>query len=182
MLFTTKTGHTIELRYFILADTDALLSYLHQLSTETKQRFGPHPFDAASIQQLYGQPANHLGYIAIDSASTNIIAYSIINPGFLQHDQQRLESYGLTLSHTTDCTFAPSVADAWQSSGVGTAMLQFIKQELLQRAMQRIILWGGVQAGNEKAVNYYLKHQFRILGEFDYNGKNYDMIFDFQQQ
>ncbi len=182
MLFATKTGHTIELRFFTLADTDALLTYLHQLSNETKQRFGPHSFDAASIQQLYQQPANHLGFIAFDTASTSIIAYSIIKIGFLQHDQQRLESYGLQLSQTTDCTFAPSVADASQSSSVGTAMLQFIKEELKQTSIQRIILWGGVQAGNEKAVNYYLKHQFRILGEFEYNGKNYDMVFDMQKQ
>lgn len=43
---------------------------------------------------------------------------------------------------------------------------------------KRIILWGGVQAGNEKAVSYYLKHGFRTVGQFEHNGNNYDMILD----
>ena len=43
---------------------------------------------------------------------------------------------------------------------------------------RRTGLWGGVQCNNEKAVNFYLKHGFRILGQFEYNGWNYDMVLD----
>lgn len=164
------------IRPFVLADTEALLSYLHQLSNETKQRFGPHAFTADAILELYKTPNAYSGFIATDSESATIIAYAIIKIGFLQHDQQRLESYGLTLSQTTDCTFAPSVADAWQSSGVGTALLQFVKPVLQKSGIKRIILWGGVQQNNQRAVQYYLKHEFKKLGSFDYNGMNDDMI------
>jgi GNAT superfamily N-acetyltransferase len=60
---------------------------------------------------------------------------------------------------------------------VGTAMLNFILEYLRLNSIQRIILWGGVQADNEKAVQYYLKNHFPILGEFEYNGRNYDMMY-----
>jgi diamine N-acetyltransferase len=176
MIVQTKHNQLMQIRRFTLDDTAALLTYLQLLSSETKQKFGPHPFDETSILHLYQQSTDYLGYIAIDEQTENIISYCIIKKGFLNHDQPRLESYGLTLSSITDCTFAPSVADAWQSSGAGTAMLNFITEDLKSSSIHRIILWGGVQAGNEKAVQYYLKNQFRILGEFEYNGKNYDMI------
>ena len=39
-------------------------------------------------------------------------------------------------------------------------------------------MWGGVQMDNEKAVNFYKRNDFRMLGQFTYNGENYDMIFD----
>lgn len=82
------------------------------------------------------------------------------------------------LSNTSDCTFAPSVADAWQSCGVGNSLFQFILSSLKATEVKRIILWGGVQIDNEKAVNYYKKNAFKTLGQFYYNGENYDMVLD----
>ncbi|MEI6088454.1 MAG: GNAT family N-acetyltransferase, partial [Bacteroidota bacterium] len=88
------------------------------------------------------------------------------------------ESYGLNLDSNSDCTFAPSVDDRWQKLGIGKKMFEFILSDLKTRKIKRVILWGGVQATNENAIHYYLKNEFRILGEFEYNGNNYDMAFD----
>jgi len=93
-------------------------------------------------------------------------------------DRERYLSYGMELKHQSDCEFAPSVADAWQSCGIGNAMFQFILEELKKTDIQRIVLWGGVQADNEKAVNYYLKHGFKQIGQFTHNGENFDMVLE----
>ena len=118
------------------------------------------------------------GYIVIDTEISEIVAYAVIKIGFLEHDRFRLQSVGITPDPVTDCTFAPSVADDWQSQGLGNIMFGFIVNHLKTMAIKRIILWGGVQSSNQRAVNYYTRHGFRNLGQFEYNGLNYDMILD----
>ncbi len=65
-----------------------------------------------------------MGYIAVEENTGKIIAYAILKKGYLEHDRQRLDSYGLQTDHQTDCTYAPSVADDWQGRGIGTALFQ----------------------------------------------------------
>lgn len=161
-------------------DIDNLFHYLQNLSSETRSRFGPHPFDKDSIAAFYNDSTDRIGYVAIDTETGDLIAYSIIKIGFLEHDRTRLESYGLTLENKHDCTFAPSVADAWQGCGIGSNLFHFIITDLKSKAINRIILWGGVQANNERAVVYYHKLGFKTLGQFQYNGENYDMSFDME--
>ena len=176
----TKNHKKISLGYLDRINIDQLVNYLRQLSPETKSRFGPHPFQKEAIQEFYASSTKYTGYIATDVEHSSIIAYSIVKHGHLEHDRNRLGSYGLALHEHTDCTFAPSVADGWQGLGVGNAMLQFIISDLKNRGIHRLILWGGVQKDNEKAVNYYLKNGFKILGQFTYQGENYDMSLSFE--
>lgn len=159
-------------------DFDKLYEYLQHLSPDTKKRFGPHPFDKKSILDVYGNSDDHQGFIAQDTETLEIVAYSIVKTGFPEHDRFRLQSYGLTPDNKTDCTFAPSVADDWQSLGIGNSLFSFMLSGLKANETKRVILWGGVQYDNVKAVNFYLKNGFRILGQFEYNGLNQDMILD----
>ncbi len=178
MLIQTKNNNQLLLSRLSANNLDALHHYLDHLSAETKKRFGPHPFDKCTLINFYSNPEMHRGFVAFDTTSNTIIAYAIIKTGYLQHDSHRLQSYGLALSSRTDCTFAPSVADAWHGLGIGNSLLHFIISTLKPLGFKRIILWGGVQADNTNAVNYYTKNGFTILGQFDYNGVNYDMVFD----
>jgi diamine N-acetyltransferase len=107
MLIQTKNNRAVLLSGLSSNDLDALLHYLNHLSNDTKKRFGPHPFDRAAVIDFYNNTELHRGFAAFDTATGNIIAYAIIKPGFLQHDRQRLESYGVQLNNDTDCTFAP---------------------------------------------------------------------------
>jgi diamine N-acetyltransferase len=175
MQIEAKNNRQVFLRRLHSNDFDKLFDYLQNLSTETKKRFGPHQFDRQSIIDFYGLNTN-LGYIAHTIDTKEIIAYSIIKIGYLEHDSLRLQSYGITLDNQTDCTFAPSVADLWQSCGIGNYLFHFILSDLTATKIERIILWVGVQADNEKAVNFYKKNGFKTLGQFTYNGENYDMI------
>ena len=174
MTFTTSDKGTVLLRALTPADHDQLFAYLNQLGDKTQKRFGPHPFDLPSILRFYENP-DHCGYLAIDE-SGNIVAYAIIKLGYLEHDRFRLHSYGMNPNHQTDSTFAPSVADAWQSCGVGQALLAYILDQLKATGRKRLFLWGGVQADNVKALNFYLKNGFEMLGAFEYNGNNFDMM------
>jgi diamine N-acetyltransferase len=174
MIFSTKNNRQVILRKLNPGDYDDLCVYLDKFSSETKKRFGPHPFDKNSVIEFYRNDL-HTGYIAQDTETSAIVAYSIIKIGFLEHDAFRLQAYGLKLDGKTDATFAPSVADAWQSHGIGNALFSFIISDLKLLEIKRIILWGGVQSDNHKAVNYYRKNGFKTLGEFHYNGLNLDM-------
>lgn len=178
MIIETKNNRQVFLRRLNSNDLDNLFDYLQNLSGETKKRFEPHQFDKQSIIDFYKDPSIHLGYVAHDIETKKIIAYSIIKIGYLEHDKFRLQSYGLTLDNKTDCTYAPSVGDLWQSFGIGNKLFHFILSDLQSREIKRIILWGGVQTDNDKAVNFYKKNDFKTLGQFTYNVENYDMVFD----
>lgn len=178
MLAATKNNIPIHLRQLHSSDFENLLHYLNNLSAETKSRFGPHAFTMEAIEAMYGSGQNFTGYTAIEESTGTIIAYAIIKKGLLQHDTERLQHYGLVLNEETDCTFAPSVADEWQSLGVGKLLFSFIWADLMATGFKRIILWGGVQSSNHKAVQYYTNNGFYILGAFEYNGQNLDMACD----
>ncbi len=178
MFIELKNNKPVSLRKLTPGDFTALSIYLQQLSAQTKKRFGPHPFDERSVVEFYNSSENYFGYVAQDMEENKIIAYSVLKTGYLEHDRQRLESYGLQLSHTSDCTFAPSVADDWQGMGIGNGLFRFIIPDLKSKGISRIILWGGVQMDNEQAVNYYVRNGFKILGQFSYNGENYDMALE----
>jgi len=175
-LIKTKNNKHVLLRKFSLNDLDLLTDYLQKLGVATKKRFGPHPFDKQSISDLYKNQEMYQGYVGIDVETQEIVAYSIIKFGYIEYDLKRLQSYGIALDHSTDCTLAPSVADEWQSCGIGNQMFHFIHSNLQEKGMKRIILWGGVQADNEKAINFYKRNNFETVGQFTHNGENYDMV------
>jgi diamine N-acetyltransferase len=176
MIVQTKDFRKAALRRFTEADFDGLHAYLQRLSPESKSRFGPHPYDKQAIRAFYQVPNAPWGYVAEDSNTNEIVAYSIIKPGFLPKDGARLVSYGLLLNAETDCTFAPSVADEWQSCGLGNLLFRFILADVQAAHFERIILWGGVQSANQRAVNYYQKHGFVTVGQFQNEVHNFDMI------
>lgn len=161
---------------FDLSQSARLISYFNSLSEESKSRFGPHPFTEESIDELASKPEKYKIYVAVNSEDNSIVAYSIVLFGWLEFDTPRLFSYGLS-PQKGDCTFAPSVADSCQSIGIGSDLFRFIVEDLKAHfQIRRIILWGGVQKSNHRAVNFYKKHGFNTLGEFEHNGGNFDMI------
>jgi diamine N-acetyltransferase len=167
----------IIIRELVSSDFDALLFYLQHLSAETKSRFGPHAFDADAVIQFYNTN-DVTGFVAIDTDSNSIIAYSIIKEGILHHDKNRLTGYQYRGIENDCCTYAPSVADSWQGKGIGKLMFAYILNHCRQKLNRRIILWGGVQATNEKALHFYKKLGFVTLGQFEYNGINQDMLLE----
>ena len=169
--------HDIFFRELVAADLDGLLFYLHHLSNETKSRFGPHAFDKDAVITFYNDDELK-GYVAEDKTSNTIIAYAIIKKGILFHDNNRLSGYNYSGIEKDSCTYAPSVADEWQGKGIGKLMFAYIQDNCKNDGIKKIILWGGVQCKNERAVNFYKKVGFVTLGIFEYNGFNQDMLLE----
>jgi GNAT superfamily N-acetyltransferase len=160
-------------------DFESLYTYLNGLSIITRSRFAPHAFDLVTIRQFYLPENKNTGFIIESTLAKEIVSYAIIKKGYVLKDKVRLENYGIKLYSESDCTFAPSVADNWQSKGLGHLLFEHIREELQSQGMKRMILWGGVQALNDRAVSFYLKHGFKKLGSFEKKGiDNFDMLLE----
>ncbi len=157
-------------------DTGPLTTYFQQLSQETKSYFAPHPIDTDVLSSICRE--NYLGYRAFVCLKDGlIIAYVVVKTHLSQGALSRFSKYPIQLDPESDAIIAPSVADAVQSQGIGSVLLSFVEGELKKSGTKKIILWGGVQLRNQRAVRYYLKNGFRTLGEFRHDGlDNLDMV------
>lgn len=177
MIATLRNNETIIIRLLESSDEENLYQYLLHLSPQSRSRFGPHPFDRETIKTIcQNLPGDIRRYITVQQSTGYIVAYFLAKQGMIDFDQQRYAARQQFFSASTTVTFAPSVADAWQSTGLGTVMNNFMENELKTIGVQHIVLWGGVQAANEKAVNYYKKLGYEYYASFWHEGKdNYDM-------
>lgn len=168
-------GNPIVLRLLQSDDLKKLEKFLQSHSPETKNRFAPHRFELHELEKLFNL-GMYLMFVAKRKGSQELIAYFVVRKGVIEHEKPRLESYGLHLDSVSDCTFAPSVADSWQNQGIGNALFKFTLEYLKSNGFKRILLWGGVQTSNEKAMLFYQKNGFIELGRFEYYGWNCDML------
>lgn len=156
------------------ADALNVHNYLQALSPLSKKRFGPHPFDQDAVSTVLND-SGLIAYGAFGHETNNLIAYALIRRGYISFDRDRYVNYGINLCETTDCTYAPSVADSWQNRKIGSRVFDFIMKDL-PSDFKRMVLWGGVQADNSIAVAFYKRKKFQMLGEFEHNGNNFDMM------
>ena len=177
------SGQRVYLRPLRGDQAAELGAYFTGLSQATRRVYGPHPFDQETADGFCA---------ALDSAHTlrmlawieeeeveRIVAYFVVELGVRAGDRRRYDALGLALHDATDCTLAPSVADAYQSQGLGSLMMQHLLGLLPRLGRQRMLLWGGVRADNPRAFYFYTKFGFRRVGDFEAGGtNNYDMVAD----
>lgn len=177
-------GSPITFRPIAAGDVQILGDYFLSLTDDTKRRYGPHAFDRATAEQLCAttDPADTLRMIATAKGEQgeSVIAYIILILNIREDDAKRYDKLHLPLNAATDCTLAPSVADTYQSKGLGSVLLVQLKQFARQLGRTRMVLFGGTQATNDRAIHFYHKHGFRTVGEFQEppGFNNYDMIMD----
>jgi len=153
-----------------------LFEYLNSLSAESRSRFGPHSFDRETIAAICLNP-QAITKRHVAESGDRIIAYMLLQPGLLEADRNRYGSRNIFFDENTTITFAPSVADDFQNSGIGTKMFNVLLNEAKNKGYKTIVLWGGVQANNTRAVHFYEKHGFQHMGSFWHDEKdNHDMI------
>ena len=176
------SGEQVMLRPLTRNDAGILGPYFLGLSEDTKRRYGPHPFDQATADTLCAetQYANTVRMLMTtgSGADERVIAYFILVLGVWDDDRDRYAKRQMPLDVTTDCTLAPSVADAYQSKGVGSLIMQHVIATARRLGKTRMVLWGGVQATNIRAKNFYTKYGFRHVGDFENppGRNNHDMI------
>ena len=179
---TLLSGEQITIRLLEPADAPKLITYFDNLSEQTKHYFSPHPFDSASVQHICDtlNPNQLVRLVATSIDNQKIIAYVLLLPGASPSDTARYQELGIRLQPETDYSFAPSIADTYQSRGLGGHLLQKAIAIAQATAKNRVILWGGVQASNERAVRYYQKYGFVKMTEFERNGLNYSMCLNLE--
>jgi ribosomal protein S18 acetylase RimI-like enzyme len=91
---------------------------------------------------------------------------------------ERYRKAGITLDPTSDCTLAPSVADAYQDQGLGSLMMRYLISIAQRLGCQRMVLLSGTHETNPRAIHFYLKHGFTKIGTFEKppGFDNYDMM------
>ena len=170
-------NRSVTVRLLHKEDTAALYNYLNSLSAESRSRFGPHAFDADTVNSICNNLDNDdvQRYIAL--SGNDIVAYMLIKRGLIDRDAERYAQRNIFFDATTTVTYAPSVADGFQNTGLGSKMFAVILKQIKLQGTHTIILWGGVQATNSRAVHFYEKHGFDPKGNFWHNDKdNIDML------
>jgi GNAT superfamily N-acetyltransferase len=179
------TGQPLAFRPLAADDAALLGRYFLGLSEETRRRFGPHALDQAAADQLcaeHDRPDTLRMIAAIDAPQPELIAYLILLCGVTEHDARRYQARGRPLDPLTTCTVAPSVADAWQGQRLGPQLLGALIDVARRLGFRTIVLMGGVQASNSRAVRLYQRLGFQQIATFEYpdNVLNYDMLLELQ--
>jgi len=185
--FQMASGAPVTVRPLLRSDSPALGAYFLSLSEETRRRFGPHPLDQATADDLCAtiNPGEALRLVAVlpGPAGDEIIAYFILLLDVTEYELARYAQCGIALHSQTDCTVAPSVADRYQNSGLGSRCFQYLIELARRLGRQRMLLLGGTQASNHRAIHFYTKHGFRMIGSFEEpeGVLNYDMFLEVQE-
>ncbi len=145
--------------------------YFLGLSEETRRRYGPHPFDQATADQLCANidPGHTLRMIGIldEAGRPRVVAYIILLLGITEGDRAHYARNGIALDPDTDCTLAPSLADAYQNRGWGTVMMRHLIDVARRLGRRRMALMWGTQATNSRAIRFYEKLGFRHIATFE---------------
>ena len=157
-------------------DLPGLVQYFENLSEKTRSFYGPHPFDEATLDALCRGTYENFQTIVVEQDKV-IVGYTVIKRGYSEGELYRYPNYDMIMDPEHHFLYAPSIADAHQSKGIGSIMLQYVEDYLQSQGATSLILWGGVQIRNQRAIRYYEKNGFVKLGEFHYDGlDNWDMV------
>ena len=178
---TLRSGADATLRLLSADDADLLGAYFARLSPRTRDFYGPHPFDQETADRLCRETrtdteAVRLVVTVTDGDGARIIAYFIVGFRMQESDTKRYAARGTPLDDRTDAYLAPSVEDRYQAAGVGSAMMGHLVPWLHGLGRRRLVLLGGVQQRNGRAIAFYRKWGFRIVGDFQTRAACHDMI------
>lgn len=165
------SGERALLRPLVATDRERLGRYFAELSSETRGRFGPHAFDQATADRLCDtiDASQVLRVVATleGGAEERIVAYFILMFSVTPHEAARFAERGVVLDGDRDCTLAPSVADDYQNTGLGSRVMPYLFWLATGLGRRAVVLLGGTQATNARAIHFYRKHGFREVGAFE---------------
>ncbi len=178
----TKSGLLLTFRRLTQADAPMLGRYFLGLSEQTRAKYGPHPFDQATADELCEKIdyAGTIRFIAIAQVERHeeIIAYFILQLNVPPYEISRYAQAGIALDPHRDCLIAPSVADACQNQGIGGPLMGYVVTIARRLGFHHLLLMGGVYQDNAQAVRFDQKCGFIRIGEFMPNWANAKMSDD----
>ncbi|WP_406150752.1 GNAT family N-acetyltransferase [Streptomyces sp. NBC_01012] len=161
-------GAVAVLRPLRNSDAAGFGEFLEALSAETRQRYNPHPLDRAEAERVCSalDDATALRFVLADARDDRVVAYLLAQFAIPEDEKARYRSRGWTIEDGTDCRIAPVVADHVQGNGLGTELLKGALDVLRRRGHRHVILFGGTQTSNVRAIRAYEKAGFKPAGVF----------------
>ncbi len=160
------TGESLHFRPLLPDDAALLATFLQGLSPQTRRFSTYDGYDLAAAQALCTAINRYDKLRLVAVVNEQIVALLEFSFAIVDADKARYASYGITLDEATDCRFGLCLADAYQDRGLGTLLLPLVLDIAERFGKTRMILWGGVLADNPRAMRYYEKNGFRLLGRF----------------
>lgn len=180
-LLRSKNYEELTFRPLRFNDSQSLFDFLGNLSTETRHFYTLDGYGLQTAKELCDSIGKYdkLRFI-VESKDNKIIGLFEFSFDLTEDDKERFSKYGYTLNQGSDCRFGPCLSDNYQNQGLGTVILPLIIKIAKDFNQKRIILWGGVLADNTKAIQYYRKNNFKVVGNFINNNNiaRIDMILD----
>lgn len=166
-LIETYEGESLILRPLVPEDVVALTDFLQNLTEKTRKLSTFASYDAVMAQELCDAINRYdkLRFV-LDSTEKKIVGLLEFSLDIPAGDSERFKEYGFDLSSNTDCRFGPTLADTYQDKGVGSKILPSLFDLAKRFGKERMILFGGVLAENQRAIHFYLKKGFVLAGEF----------------
>ena len=155
-------------------DGGALAAYFAALSPESKRRFQPHPLTATVAEELCAAASSTALRLVIDRTG-KIIGYFIFETVMSVHEATRYRPFGHALETGKDFLFAPSMADAFQNQGLASRAMPHLLGLARQSGARSVVLMGGTQATNARAIAFYEKFGFQRFGGYQTEIYNHDM-------
>jgi GNAT superfamily N-acetyltransferase len=170
----TQVQNTFTLRTLSAQDSSALAEYFERLSDESRKRFQPHPLTrehAAYLSALAHDTATRFVLLSGDS----IIGYFILESEMSVHEAGRYAAHGIELTSERDILFAPSILDEYQNHGLASLVMPKLLEWAKERHAKSLVLMGGTQETNGRAIAFYEKFGFQKHGGYHTEMFNHDM-------
>jgi GNAT superfamily N-acetyltransferase len=160
------TGEMLVFRPLRTEDERGLVDFLHSLSPQTR-RFSSFTGDGRTAAREMCEAINRYDKLRmVAEVGPGLVALFELSFGLVAADKERYLGYGIELEESFDCRFGLCITDTYQNRGVGSTLLPFMLDIARRFGKRRILLWGGVLADNQRAIRYYKKNGFQMLGRF----------------
>jgi diamine N-acetyltransferase len=156
-------------------DAAALANYFAALSTESRQRFGPHPLTNAAAEAICTGIGSSKTTRLVLETNSQIIGYFILEPQMSEHEAERYRAFAIALESGLDYLFAPSVSDHYQNQGLASLAMPHVVAQAKALGARSLVLMGGTQASNGRAIAFYEKFGFERFGGYQTEVFNHDM-------
>ena len=176
MVVISTDGNEYLFRKLESNDAEMLAAYFAKLSDLTKARFGPHPLTTDFVVHLCEKPNDTADrFVILPKSPELIVGYFILEFEMSPHEKGRYLSQGIVLEQGLDILFAPSVADDFQNCGLASQVMPAIVDHCRKKGARSLVLMGGTQANNNRAIAFYEKFGFLRFGGYQTGIFNYDM-------
>ena len=176
MKLKSKNGQEFIVREISELDSEPLGHYFESLSAETRKKYGPHPFTkdiAAELCTRKNDSATR--YVLTPADNKRIVGYFILEFLMSEGLLNRYREQGIDLSKGKHPMFAPSIADDYQNTGLASLAMPAIIKAAKELGAKSLVLMGGTQATNKRAITFYEKFGFKHVCDFETKVLNYDM-------